>query len=195
MVDSVGNKYKLALRGAVYYLLFGGLINIGGIVCNFFLKMNYGNAYCREHHFWLYIGIAEWLIFIIAFGLKYVENIGYIDDYDHLHYASSYFRRMSLIMLYLLIPAVLSISGIGAVFSYATSICYEPSLLFSHLVNNKMQLGYWLIYKETMAYWPQLFGLLIMLPLNLLMLLPFYYLGKKNRREDLKNGYKLRIKD
>lgn len=194
MISYVGNKYKLALRGTFFYLLIGGIINIIGIIFSFWLKMNFGNEFYRSHYLWLYIDLAEWIVFIFSFGLKYVENIGYIDDYDHVHYIRTYFRLMSLIMLYIFIPPLLSAGGVGAVLSYFTSLCYEPNLLFANLINNKVQTGNALMSADTMNYWPQVAGMLIMLSLNLIAFIPFYALGRHNRREDLKNGFKMRIK-
>lgn len=194
MISYVGNKYKLALRGAFFYLLISGIINIAGIIVGFWLKINFGSEFYKSHYLWLYIDLAEWVVFTFSFGLKYVENIGYIDDYDHVHYIRTYLRLMSLIMLYIFIPPVLSAGGIGAALSYITGLFYEPNLLFSNLINNKVQTGYFLTSADTMHYWSQVAGLLIMLPLNLIVLMPFYALGRHNRREDIKNGFVYRIK-
>lgn len=194
MIGYVGNKYKLALRGAFSFLLYSGIINVLGILFSFYLKISLGNDMYQLHNCWVYVEIAEWIAFIITFGLKYVENIGYIDDYDHVHYFSTYFRLMSLVMVYIFIPPFLSLGGGGAIFSSIISMCYNPNLLLSHLINNKVQFNNWLINSGKMLYWPQVAGLLITLPINFFALYPFYMLGKRNRKRDLKEGIVLRIK-
>lgn len=194
MIGYVGNKYKLALRGAFSFLLYSGIVNILGILFSFYLKISLGNDMYQLHNCWVYVEIAEWIAFIITFGLKYVENIGYIDDYDHVHYFSTYFRLMSLVMVYIFIPPFLSLGGGGAIFSSIISMCYNPNLLLSHLINNKVQFNNWLINSGKMLYWPQVAGLLITLPINFFALYPFYMLGKRNRKRDLKEGIVLRIK-
>ena len=194
MIGYVGNKYKLALRGAFSFLLYSGIINVLGILFSFYLKISLGNDMYQLHNCWVYVEIAEWIAFIITFGLKYVENIGYIDDYDHVHYFSTYFRLMSLVMVYIFIPPFLSLGGGGAIFSSIISMCYNPNLLLSHLINNKVQFNNWLINSGKMLYWPQVAGLLITLPINFFALYPFYILGKRNRKRDLKEGIVLRIK-
>lgn len=194
MIGYVGNKYKLALRGAFSFLLYSGIINVLGILFSFYLKISLGNDMYQLHNCWVYVEITEWIAFIITFGLKYVENIGYIDDYDHVHYFSTYFRLMSLVMVYIFIPPFLSLGGGGAIFSSIISMCYNPNLLLSHLINNKVQFNNWLINSGKMLYWPQVAGLLITLPINFFALYPFYILGKRNRKRDLKEGIVLRIK-
>ncbi len=194
MKNYSGNIYKLAWRGFLYYLLIGGIINIIGIVVGFFIKLEIGNMAYNENKIWFYISIGEWVVFIFAYGLKYMENIGYIDDYDHVHYAGTYFKHMSLVMAFLLTPVLLSVGGGGAVFSYVISLCYEPSLLLSHLINNAAYYFGWENIGSVMHYWPQLAGVILVFAINLLALFPFYIWGKHNRKEDLKNGYKLRIK-
>ena len=194
MKNYSGNIYKLALRGMFTYLLISGIINVLGIAVSFFIKLEIGNLSYHENLIWLYLGIAEWVIFILVYGFKYMENIGYIDDYDHIHYMSSYFRHMSLVLGFLTIPILLSIGGGGAVFSYIISLCYEPNLILSHLINNETYFNGWRNMGTMMHYWPQLGGIVITFAINLLALLPFYILGKHHRKEDLKNGYKLRIK-
>ncbi len=194
MIGYVGNKYKLALRGAFSFLLYSGIVNILGILFSFYLKISLGNDMYQLHNCWVYIEIAEWVAFLITFGLKYVENIGYIDDYDHVHYFSTYFRLMALVMIYIFIPPFLSLGGGGAVFSSIISMCYNPNLLLSHLINNKVQFNNWLLNSGKMLYWPQVAGLLITLPINFFALYPFYMLGKRNRKRDLKEGIIIRIK-
>ncbi len=194
MKNYSGNIYKLALRGMFTYLLISGIINIIGIVVSFFIKLEIGNGLYHQNLIWLYLGIAEWIVFILVYGFKYMENVGYIDDYDHIHYFSTYFKHMSLVFVFLLIPVLLSAGGAGAVFSYVISICYEPNLIFSHLINNEVYFNSWRIMGTRMHYWPQLSGVVLTFAINLVVLLPFYVLGKHNRKEDLKNGYKLRIK-
>ncbi|MBQ3563149.1 MAG: hypothetical protein IJA21_00900 [Clostridia bacterium] len=194
MIGYVGNKYKLALRGTFSFLLYSGIVNIVGILFSFYLKINLGNDVYQLHHCWIYINIAEWVAFIIAFGLKYVENVGYIDDYDHVHYYGSYLRVMALVLIYIFIPPLLSLGGGGAVFSTVISICYQPNLLLSNLINNHVQSNDLLIQAERMFYWPQVAGLMVTLPINFFALYPFYILGKRNRKRDLKEGIILRIK-
>ncbi len=188
------DKYRLALRGLFFYLLCGGIVNLVGIVVDFFFKLEYGNSVYVAKNVWFYISIGEWVVFLIVFGLKYVENIGYIDDYDHIHSIGYYFKRMSLTMLLLLIPIALSTGGGGAVFSYVISLCYEPSFLLAHLINNQSYYNSWSRMGSIMHYWPQFAGVFIVLFLNIFLLLPFYLLGRHNRKTDLKNGIKLRIK-
>ncbi|GEM_PF-4116792 len=194
MNNYVGNKYKLALRGLIFYLLYGGVINVIGVIVGFCLRLTVDYSFYKEEAIWIFINLAEWIAFVFTFGLKYVENIGYIDDYDHVYCYKTYFRHMSLVTLFVFIPVILSMGGIGAAFAYIIGLCYEPSLLIAHFINNDVYSGLWYYKAETMHYGPQFVGLLIMLPINLIVFMPFYALGKHNRREDLKNGYKLRIK-
>ena len=194
MKNYTGNIYKLALRGVFTYLLISGIINVIGIVVSFAIKLEIGSRAYHQNLVWLYLGLAEWFIFILVYGFKYMENIGYIDDYDHIHYISSYFRHMSLVFAFLTIPVLFSIGGFGVVFSYVLSLCYEPNLTLSHLINNETYYNGWRNMGTLMHYWPQLGGIILTFGINLIVFIPFYILGKHNRKEDLKNGYKLRIK-
>lgn len=194
MDNYVGNKYKLGLRGVTFYILYGGVINVIGIIIGFCLRLTVSYSFYREEAIWIFINISEWIAFVFLFGLKYVENIGYIDDYDHVYGYKTYFTHMSLVTFFVFIPVILSMGGIGAAFSYIIGLCYEPNLLIAHFINNDLYKGLWYYKADTMHYWPQFGGLLIMLPINLIAFMPFYALGKHNRRQDLKNGYKMRIK-
>lgn len=195
MSKPITDKNKKAFRGLLFSLLYGGIVTVIGTIIGFCLRLSIDYSFYKEEGIWIFLSVCEWIAYLVLFGVKYVMNQGYIDDFDHVHYISSYFRNMSLVFAFKMIPVLLSGGAIGAIFSYIVKLCYAPEMFVANVFNNIYYNAIWYYQTEMSMYWMTLAGVLMMSIVDLFAFIPFYYLGKYRRHCDLKNGVYVKVCD
>lgn len=173
---------KRAFQGVCLYLVYGGISFAICWVLGFLLRGCIPYFFYKDEVINYVLYALKWIIFILLYGFKYVENWGYLDEYDHIFDRRIYLKQMGAVSGMAMIIPVLTAINSDFIVAYLWAIFYPPHSFLTDFLNEALHSTTDQIFGDSI-----ILGIPPVLILNFLVLMPFYYAGRRHRISDVEN--------
>ena len=171
-------------------LLYGGVCTAIFHTLRFIISMILDYSFYKEE-------IAEYtslgvilIVYPLLVGFRHVENCGYIDEYDGCFSFKAGFSRLFVASCIMLIIPFLIALNVNMLIMYVYSLCFTHVDKVSELISEM----YFHQIDATTMHGIFIGSSVTTFTYNIL-LVPFYYLGRRNCRLDRSEGAKIKVEE
>jgi hypothetical protein len=176
-------------RGFCFFLFCGGIATVVCEIISFFLRLGVPYFFYKNETITYIIYVVRYIIFLLMYGLRHIETVGYLDEYDNVTDSHAYVNYIGGVMGLASIVPIFCSFGVNVLLPLFWVMFYSPISFVYTFINGtayspESRLNDYLLLIVTS---------LAMLVVTALLLYPFYKLGRRNCRRDRENKVKVKI--
>lgn len=183
------NQFSRCFRGFCFFLLYGGVATVICVIIDLILKAAIPYYFHKDETVAYIIYAARYVIFLLMFGLRHIENIGYLDEYDKKYDNGLYVNYIFGVSAMASVVPILYSFNVKGLVQFMWTAFYSPISFIYTFIKSTSYAPQSLMENNTIMAITSLAVIVI----TALIMYPFYLLGRKHCNRDRSDKFHVQI--